>query len=287
MFLWHELSHVRSNTMPKSPFTGLYTAQYKPTSVLPFTAHAFNSEKYAADAEPAQHGTPIDALGHFAYLEKPWDGRGTPPLDTARYYGGYTQQPVKPTPDSPLLKLGVEKAPPLVSSAVLLDAQAGVGQGRPLKYDAAQFLGRARIVAVGLDVPFIDPVAEGFLQGKAEPAAGTPACLPFAVHHHLLTQRGIHPLESVRAADRADSRDTLLATASSTAIVGAGWTAAAVTQRSGGCELSARPLRSGARANTVLRPSLVLSGRRRAARWWSPSRRRAAGAPPSGIRALE
>jgi kynurenine formamidase len=257
----YELSHVRSNTMPKSPFTGPYTTQYKPTSVLPFTAHAFNSEKYAADAEPAQQGTQIDALGHFAYLEKPWDGQGTPPLDTARYYGGYTQQQVKPTPDSPLLKLGMEKVPPLVSSAVLLDAQAVVGQGRPMKggelvtaahiqamlkaqglgkrgilpgdivlihtgwgeqwkdpggestpyytqgpglsYDAAQLLGRARIVAVGLDVPFIDPVAEGFLQGKAPPAAGTPAGLPFAVHHHMLTQMGIHHLESVRTADLA------------------------------------------------------------------------------------
>lgn len=260
----YELSHLRSNTMPKSPFTGPYTTQYKPTSVLPGTAHAFNSEKYAADAEPAQQGTQIDALGHFAYLDKPWDGQGAPPLDTARYYGGYTQQQVKPGPESPLLRLGMDKVPPLVTSAVLLDAQAVVGGGRALKggevvtaehirrmlkaqglerrgilpgdivfvhtgwseqwkdgegastqyyaqgpglsYDAAQYLGRARIIAIGLDVPFVDPVAEGFLQGKAAPAAGTPAGLPFAVHHHMLTQMGIHQLENVRTAEAAADR---------------------------------------------------------------------------------
>ncbi|MFZ4758706.1 MAG: hypothetical protein ACOYLX_11135 [Burkholderiaceae bacterium] len=58
-------------------------------------------------------------------------------------------------------------------------------------------------MAIGLDVPFIDPVADGFLQGKAPPAAGTPAGLPFAVHHHMLTQLGIHHLENVRTVDLA------------------------------------------------------------------------------------
>ena len=259
----YELSHVRSNSMPSSPFGGPDKTVYKPTAVLPFTAHAFNSEKSVADAEPAQQATQIDALGHFAYLDKPWDGQGTPPSDGARYYGGFTQQQVKPTPDSPLLKLGMEKAPPIVTSAVLLDAKAVVGNGQALKggdlinaehiqrmlkaqglskrgilpgdvvlihtgwseqwkdpagdtpyytqgpglsYDAAQYLGRARIVAVGLDVPFIDPVAEGFLQGKAPPAAGTPQGLPFAVHHHMLTQMGIHHLENVRTVDLAEDR---------------------------------------------------------------------------------
>jgi kynurenine formamidase len=256
----YELAHVRSNTMPSSPFGGPDKSVYKPTAVLPFTAHAFNSEKLVADAEPAQQATQIDALGHFAYIDKPWDGQGTPPTDAAKYYGGFTQQQVKPTPDSPLLKLGMEKAAPIVTSAVLLDAKALVGGGTALKggdlvtadhiqkmlkaqglakrgilpgdvvlihtgwsaqwrdpagdtpyytqgpglsYDAAQYLGRARIVAIGLDVPFIDPVADGFLQGKAPPAAGTPAGLPFAVHHHMLTQLGIHHLENVRTVDLA------------------------------------------------------------------------------------
>jgi len=32
----------------------------------------------------------------------------------------------------------------------------------------------------------------------AAPAAGSPAGLPLAVHHHMLTQMGIHHLENVR-----------------------------------------------------------------------------------------
>jgi kynurenine formamidase len=40
---------------------------------------------------------------------------------------------VKPTPDSPLLKLGVENVPPLITSAVLLDAKAHLGKGQTLK----------------------------------------------------------------------------------------------------------------------------------------------------------
>jgi kynurenine formamidase len=56
-------------------------------------------------------------------------------------------------------------------------------------------------VAVGLDTPFIDPVANGMLSGKAPPAPGTPPGLPFAVHHQLLTQFGIHHLENLKLAD--------------------------------------------------------------------------------------
>ena len=51
-------------------------------------------------------------------------------------------------------------------------------------------IGSARVVAVGLDAPFIDAVADGMLAGKAGPAPGAPAGLPFSVHHHLLTQVG-------------------------------------------------------------------------------------------------
>jgi kynurenine formamidase len=171
------------------------------------------------------------------------------------YYGGLTQREVKPTPDSPLLKLGMEKAPPLVTTAVLLDAKAHVGRGRPmnagevvtathieemlkaqglarrgiqagdvvyvhtgwgdywhdpdidksyyskapgLAYDAARYLAERRIVAIGLDTPFIDAVPDGLLAGKGAPAAGTPPGMPFAVHHHMLTQAGIHHIENAK-----------------------------------------------------------------------------------------
>jgi len=129
----YELSQVRSNTMPLSPFAGPYAVKPKPSSGIPGTAHAFNSETLNEGAEPGQQGTQIDALGHFAVLKQPWDGKSPLPADEATYYGGFTQKDVKPTPDSPLLRLGLEKMPPLVTSAVLLDAKAYVGKGQPMK----------------------------------------------------------------------------------------------------------------------------------------------------------
>ena len=37
------------------------------------------------------------------------------------------------------------------------------------------------------------------LAGKAPPAAGTPPGMPFAVHHHMLTQAGMHLIENAEA----------------------------------------------------------------------------------------
>jgi kynurenine formamidase len=251
----YELSYVRSGTMPLSAFSGPYVTKPKATASIPGTAHAFNLESFAEGAEPGQQATQIDALGHFGYLKQPWDGKGPIPVDGAVYYGGYTQKDVKPTPDSPLLRLGMEKAPPIVTSAVLLDAKTLVGGGQPMKageivtakhieamlkaqglekrgilpgdvvyvrtgwgdywkdpdtekfyytkgpglsYDAAKYLGDRRIVAVGLDVPFDDAVPEGMLAGKAGPAPGAPEGFPFPMHHHMLTQMGIHLMENVK-----------------------------------------------------------------------------------------
>ena len=39
---------------------------------------------------------------------------------------------MKPTANSPLLKLGIEKVPPIVTTAVLLDAKTHVGGGQAL-----------------------------------------------------------------------------------------------------------------------------------------------------------
>jgi kynurenine formamidase len=254
----YEASHVRSNTMPLSPFSGPYAYKPNPTTVLPGTQHAFNMEYLTGD--PGQQGTQIDALGHFAALPQPWDGKSESPAEGAVYYGGHKQSDVKPTADSPLLKLGMDKVPPIVTSAVLLDAKTYLGKGEPMKpgqlvtakdiegmlkaqglawrgllpgdvlyvytgwsdlwrdpdtekvyytkapglsYDAARYVGERRIVAVALDTPFVDPVNEGQLQGKSGPAAGTPAGLPFAVHHHMLTQMGIHHIENTRLGEMA------------------------------------------------------------------------------------
>src|SRR5688500_12714453 len=109
----YEASHLRSNTMPASPFAAPTAVKHKPTAGVPFSAHAFNSEVFNADAEPGQQGTQIDALGHFGSIKSPWDPKNPFSADGAAYYGGFTQQDVKPTPESPLLKLGIDKIPPL------------------------------------------------------------------------------------------------------------------------------------------------------------------------------
>lgn len=127
----YELSHLRSNTMPQSPFGKPLVDKYRPTVGLPGSMHAFNGEETLSGEAGAQ-GTQMDALGHFAVLPKKWDGKGTFPADTAQYYGGYTQREVKPTPDSPLLKLGVEHVPPIITSAVLLDARHHLNADKPM-----------------------------------------------------------------------------------------------------------------------------------------------------------
>jgi kynurenine formamidase len=124
----YELSHVRSNGMTQSPFGVPLVYEYRPTVGIPGTLHAFNGEQISS-GEPAAQGTQMDALGHFAYLDEPWDGQGDFPSDGANYYGGYSQSDVKPSAASPLLKLGIEHAPPIITSAVLLDARSHLGNG--------------------------------------------------------------------------------------------------------------------------------------------------------------
>jgi kynurenine formamidase len=238
--------------MPQSPFGTPLRDKYRPTVGIPGTMHAFNGEETVSGEAGAQ-GTQMDALGHFAVLPKPWDGKSEFPSADAKYYGGYTQQQVKPTPDSPLLKLGIEKVPPIITTGVLLDAKTHLGGGKPmaagalvtaanieamlaaqglgsrglmpgdvlyiytgwgdhwkdpdteksyytkgpgLSYDAAKYIEQKQIVLVALDNPFTDPVPEGMLQGKAAPPAGVPNGLPFAIHHHNLTQSGIHNIQN-------------------------------------------------------------------------------------------
>src|SRR5215471_10642376 len=69
-------------------------------------------------------------------------------------------------------------------------------KGPGLSYDAAKYIEGKAVVLVALDNPFTDPAPEGFVAGKAPPAAGTPPGLPFAIHHHNLTQAGIHNIQN-------------------------------------------------------------------------------------------
>ncbi len=124
----YELSHVRSNTMPLSPFGRPLAYEFTPSVSIPGTRHVFNGEQVTG-GEPGAQGTQMDALGHFAYYDEAWNGEGEAPVNDAKYYGGYTQGDVKPTADSPLLKLGIDKVPPIITSAVLLDARSYLGGG--------------------------------------------------------------------------------------------------------------------------------------------------------------
>jgi kynurenine formamidase len=264
----YELSYLRSSTMPRSPFAVPVRENHRPTAGIAGTRHAFNSDE-TVSGDPGQQGTQMDALGHFAALPHAWDGNGEFPAREAVYYGGYTQSQVKPTPSSPLLKLGIEKVPPIITTAVLLDAKTHLGGGQPMQpgqlvtaadidamlrlqglesrgliagdvlyihtgwgdnwkdpdtetiyytkgpglaYDAAKYIEQKGVVLVGLDNPFTDPVAEGFLQGKAPPPAGTPPGLPFAIHHHNLTQAGIHNIQNANLAAMARDRVWLACT---------------------------------------------------------------------------
>jgi hypothetical protein len=96
--------------------------------------------------KPTPRGTPValsiaacfvslTAAAQARVPSPPWPagGKGAPPVEGALYYGGYTQKDVKPTADSLLLKLGMEKMPPIVTTAVLLDAKKHVGGGHPMK----------------------------------------------------------------------------------------------------------------------------------------------------------
>lgn len=127
----YELSHERSNDMPQSPFGAPLVYEYRPTVGIPGTKHAFNGE-HVTSGEPGAQGTQMDALGHFSQLGEPWSGEGEFPSGDAIYYGGRSQAEVKPTPDAPLQQLGIEQAPPIVTSAVLLDAAAYLNDGKPL-----------------------------------------------------------------------------------------------------------------------------------------------------------
>ena len=257
----YELSHLRSNTMPKSPFGAPLEYSFRETAGLPGSLHAFNGE--SVSGEHAAQGTQMDALGHFGYLSEPWSGEGDFPADDARYFGGFDQSEVKPNAASPLLKLGVENVPPIITSGLLLDAKAFVGKGERLApgalvtkadidgmleaqgmaergilpgdvvfihtgwgekwtdpmtdeeyygmgpglaYDAVQYIGELGVVLVSLDNPFTDPVARGMLQGQAAPADGTPEGLPFAVHHHNLSQAGVLQIQNSRLSDIADAQ---------------------------------------------------------------------------------
>jgi kynurenine formamidase len=228
--------------------------QARPTRGIKNSRHASNMEEVLS-GEPGAQGTHMDALGHFGALEAMWDGADPFPAEDVKYYGGHDQAAVKPNPVGTLARLGIDKAAPIITTAVLLDAQRFIGNGKPLEagyavtaddidlmlgeeglsrrgilpgdvlyihtgwgvrwkdpdiekvyytqgpglaYDAAHLAQEMGVVLVALDNPFTDAVRTGMLRGEAPVADDYPPDLPFAVHHHLLTQAGIHQIQNAK-----------------------------------------------------------------------------------------
>ena len=123
----YELGRVVSATMPQNPFGDApVSLHYLATRGIPFTKHAGNGEVFSGGI--GSQGTQFDALGHFGFLSAPWPGTEPFPAERVRYYNGFSQAQVKPAADGPLLKLGIDKVVPIVTSAVLLDAMAYRGR---------------------------------------------------------------------------------------------------------------------------------------------------------------
>ena len=229
----YELSHIRSNTMPQSPFGTPLVDKYRPTVGIPGTMHAFNGEE-TVSGEPG-------AAGHADGCDRPFCGAAGKvgrqerlSADRATYYGGYTQKrgeahaglaaaearhregaadrhhrgaARRQDPSRQGQGDGAGRAVTTDDIEAMLKAE-GLGKrgllpgdvlyiytgwgdnwkdpdtekfyytkGPGLAYDAAKYIAEKKVVLVALDNPFTDPVADGFLQGKAAPAEGTPpAC---------------------------------------------------------------------------------------------------------------
>jgi len=127
----YELSHLITNTMPSSPFSTPLRLEPRATRGMRNAVHASNMETLTGD-QGAQ-GTHMDALGHFGAARKIWDGASDFTLDDVYYYGGLKQSDVKPAADAMLSRLGIDKVPPIITTAVLLDAKALLGEGNRLK----------------------------------------------------------------------------------------------------------------------------------------------------------
>ena len=126
-----EVSHLMDPAAPQSPFvvpwslTPNPTAFFGPNGVTPDSSqaifgHAGNGEAICGDV--GGQGTQMDALGHFGFIKQP----GATPT----YFGGLVQsEVVGPTG---LKRLGIDKAEPIVTSVVMLDAARYLNNGKAL-----------------------------------------------------------------------------------------------------------------------------------------------------------
>ena len=128
----YELSYLRTQSMPLSPFAGEYKPKFLPASSMPNTVQIFTMDVLNENVNDGNQGTQMDALGHFGHLDSPWDGKSELDISNAKFYGGFTGKEVKPSHDSPLLKLGMETVPPIITSAVLIDVKKYAYDGKSM-----------------------------------------------------------------------------------------------------------------------------------------------------------
>jgi hypothetical protein len=126
-----EVSQLMDPAAPQSPFAAPWsltpnpTVFFGPNGVTPDSSqaifgHAGNGEEMCGDL--AGQGTQMDALGHFGFINEPGD--------TPTYFGGLTQsEVVGPTG---LKRLGIDKAEPIITSVVMLDAARHLNDGNAL-----------------------------------------------------------------------------------------------------------------------------------------------------------
>ena len=116
---------------PQSPFAAPWTLTPNPTvffgpngvtldSNQAIFGHAGNGEVVCGDI--GGQGTQMDALGHFGFINAPGD--------TPTYFGGLTQSAV--VGPAGLTRLGIDKADPIVTSVVMLDAARYLNNGNAL-----------------------------------------------------------------------------------------------------------------------------------------------------------
>jgi kynurenine formamidase len=83
-------------------------------------------------------------------------------------------------------------------------------QGPGLSHEAAVFLASHKIVLVGLDNPFTDAAVHDPGVGPFPPMPswedGNNPWLPFGVHHHHLTQAGVHQIQNLNLTDMAQKK---------------------------------------------------------------------------------
>ena len=129
----YELSYKRTSTMPLSPFAGEYKPKFLPEIPWAGSRQVFTMDVLNENVNDGNQGTQMDALGHFGYTDEVWDGSGEADLTSLKYFGKYKGKEVKPNPDSPLKKLGIETVPPIITTAVFIDVRKHVFKGRAMK----------------------------------------------------------------------------------------------------------------------------------------------------------